>query len=607
MRPPGRPPAWRRLALLPVVSLALVLAGAATSGASTTSTSSPADPWVAGMGGTLTLGIDQAPNGCNPNTATGDTAADQLVLTPVLPSAFVTSAVGASVYDSAVITQAELVSTNPQTVVYTIDPKAVWSNGTPITANDFIYAWEQQRGPVPAIPGAGAPSDSVATTLGYDDIKSVTGSNGGRTVTVVFSTPFADWKMLFHDLLPANVLQRTGWAPACATVDPAVDLSGGPFELASVSSSRIVLVRNPKWWGQTPDLDRIVIRIARNDAQLASWLTSGRVQVVEPDQVDQQFLQDVTSHPTVVSAEGASSTFVQLEFSTTGAITGDLRVREAIAHAIDRQSLVEQVVGSVDTTIVPAASHLYAQGQTSYPSPVPPPVQVAAQPGYTAPTVPSSPTAADPFPLTADPDQTTSLLIEAGYNLGPGGQWVQPDGKPLVLDMVVDADDGWTVQAASVISRQLEADGIAVDETTAPSAAAAGMVLAGGQADMAVIPTEATPYPSEALAWYTQVLGPAGQNGSQDYSNYDDPTLTNQLVKASEELNPVTAAPMYTQADLMLWKAMVALPLFTEPVALAWSSYTTGEGLSIDAADLLWEPNSWALRVPPTSTKTAPG
>jgi len=38
------------------------------------------------------------------------------------------------------------VSLAPQKVVYTINPKAVWSDGTPITAADFIYAWQQQRG-----------------------------------------------------------------------------------------------------------------------------------------------------------------------------------------------------------------------------------------------------------------------------------------------------------------------------------------------------------------------------------------------------------------------------------------------------------------------------
>ena len=101
---------------------------------------------MAGIGGSLTLGLDQAPTGCNPNSAAGNTWADHLVLEPVLPSSFVVGPGGVPSYDSAVINQAEVVNTSPQTVVYTINPRAVWSDGVPITAADFIYAWQRAAG-----------------------------------------------------------------------------------------------------------------------------------------------------------------------------------------------------------------------------------------------------------------------------------------------------------------------------------------------------------------------------------------------------------------------------------------------------------------------------
>ncbi|MHB1582918.1 MAG: ABC transporter family substrate-binding protein [Acidimicrobiales bacterium] len=594
--------------MIVLLSAAAALSAGAVpaSSATTTSSASPLNPWVAGLGGTLTLGIDQAPTGCNPNARNGDTVADRLVLAPVLPSAFVTSSGDQPVYDSAVINQAEVVSPSPLTVVYTLNPHAVWSDGTPITAADFVYAWQQQRGPVATPFGfEEAGSTAAATSLGYRDIRSVTGSNRGRTVTVVFSTPFADWKMLFHDLLPVSVLQRTGWDPACRSVDPAIDLSGGPFELSSVTADQIVLTRNPRWWGQTPDLARIVVRIARDATELARWVTTGKVQVVQPSWFGTSFLASVSDHPAVSSAEEISAVFLQLEFATATGPTADLRLRQAVAHAIDRQSLVTQLVGPIDTEITPAASHLYSQGQPAYPGPVPAPVQVAGQPTYHPPPPPTTPTAAMPYPLVAQPSETTSLLAQIGYVPDPQGVWGQPDGKPLVLRLVVDAGDEWASATAAVIVHQLTAAGLDVATTSEPTAQATGSALANGQADMALLPMTATPYPSEALAWYTPLLGPPGQYGSADWSNYDDPTLNTLLTKASRELSPVTASPMYAQADLMLWKAMVALPLFAEPEAMAWSSDTTGEGLSVDRADLLWSPGVWANRVPPTSPMTA--
>ena len=338
MTPPGRRPGprrrttWRPLAVVVLSGLMVAVAGCGSTAAvagTTTSTSNPADPWVTGLGGTITVGIDQAPTGCNPNSATGNTWASQLVLEPVLPSAFVVSPGGDSIYDSAVISQAEVVSTSPQTVVYTISPQAVWSDGVAITAADFIYAWQQQRGPSvdasTAVGDSGGSSGNVASTLGYRQIQSVTGSNHGRTVTVVFKTPFADWQMLFSDLLPAHIMEKVGWDPGCSTVDPQIDLSGGPYEIRKVvPGQEVVLVRNPRWWGQAPYLDRIAIRIGKSSAQLAKWVGDGTAQVVLPASFDQSFLEQVAGQPSVNSTDQVSSTFLQLEFSATSAVTSDL-------------------------------------------------------------------------------------------------------------------------------------------------------------------------------------------------------------------------------------------------------------------------------------------
>ena len=114
------------------------------------------------------------------------------MLSAVLPSAFTVDNLGDSDYNPALIEQAELQSTKPETVVYTINPKAVWSDGVPITATDFIYAWQHQR----SVPSRGERwrRGRLASTDGYQDIASMTQSNHGHTVTVVFSTPYADWQ-----------------------------------------------------------------------------------------------------------------------------------------------------------------------------------------------------------------------------------------------------------------------------------------------------------------------------------------------------------------------------------------------------------------------------
>src|SRR5260221_924227 len=77
-----------------------------------------------------------------------------------------------------------------QTVTYKINPKAGWNDGTPVTAEDFRYAWLAQNGADTTI--------VAASNLGYQNITSVTGATDG-TVTVTFKQGpyFSDWKSLF--------------------------------------------------------------------------------------------------------------------------------------------------------------------------------------------------------------------------------------------------------------------------------------------------------------------------------------------------------------------------------------------------------------------------
>jgi len=575
--------------------LGAVAVTAAACGSNASAQGQPTTTSVTAQGGTLTVGVDQAATGCNPNTAAGATAANQLALAPVLPSAFTISNTGQSVINSALLVGAEVIDIKPQTVVYTINPKAVWSDGVPITAADFIYAWQQQNG---GNADAAYPSGNQASILGYSDIASMKASNRGRTVTVVFSTPFADWQMLFANLLPAHVMEKVGWDPACHTVDPAIDVSGGPFKIASVTDGGAVInyAANPRWWGQTPLLDGLVLKTASSPSQLASWLAQGSAQVVLPSSFDASFLDRVSSLRTAQSEVDVSATFLQLAFSQTSPVLDTLGIREAVAHSVDRQALVDQVVGWADLAIVPSASHLYVQNQNAYPGPLPAPLN--QWPTTTTTTAPPSATTPAVFPSTADLDAAAKLFTAAGFTRTIEGTWVGADGAPFTVRLVVDTGDAWAATTGDLLVRQLEHAGITVTTTTAPTMAAAGAELAAGGADLALIPTTTSPYPSRTSTWYTPVAGPPGPGGSTDWTNNDDPTLNNIFAQASTELNPVTAVPIYAQADQQLWNTMVSLPLFAEPTVLAWSLATTGITPNPHSpAGLFWLTQTWGVMV----------
>ena len=86
-------------------------------------------------------------------------------------------------------TDVELTSTNPQVVTYTINPKAVWSDGTPIT-------WEDIAAQINATSGKDK-RFAIASPAGSDRVASVTRGVDDRQAVVTFAKPFAEWRGMF--------------------------------------------------------------------------------------------------------------------------------------------------------------------------------------------------------------------------------------------------------------------------------------------------------------------------------------------------------------------------------------------------------------------------
>ena len=560
-----RPAPW------PVLATAAFLLSACTVHSSTSGVESRTGvhaPLVAAAGGTVSVAVDGVPTTLNDHTMSGDDPATRAVASLVWAQVFQIGPGASPKLDTTVVQSAEVVSVNPQTVVYQINPAAVWSDGTPISAQDFVYAWLSQSGTGQDVDGT---ADSVASTAGYRDIASVVGSNAGRTVTVVFQTPFADWPSLFNDLLPAHVAEHAGWNHGFDHFDAATLVSAGPWVVSAWRPGEMLeLSPNPHWWGPAPHLDHVVLQAMAGAPAMAQALRAGQVQVAEPGAFDGAFAAAVSSSPFLQSRSSLGTTVLQLVFNTRHAPLDLPAVRQGIAHGVDRPALVTALAQPLDSLVWEDNDHLFANSQLWY-------ADDAA--GYES----------------ADPATAARLLATGGLVADGNGTWTLSDA-PVVLHLTWASDDPWSAGAGPAIAAQLVNGGFDVVTQPVSMAQLLGTVLPMGDFDLALAPLSTGPYPSAmAAAFGTPTVA---TSTSLDWSGFDDPKIDALFVQASQQLAASQAQLLYQQIDSALWTSMPSLPLFAEPTVAAWDVRLAGVDDDPGGLGLLWSVDRWTRLIP---------
>jgi peptide/nickel transport system substrate-binding protein len=530
---------------------------------------------VSGAGGTATVSLDQPWSGFNPDTPTGADSSTSTLLASVLPSAYTILPNLTTVLNSDLLNGTKVTSVAPLTIQYVLNPAAVWSDGVPVSAEDFIYAWKAQRGTDLDVDGQ---PDAAASTLGYRDVASVTGSQDGKTVTVVFTRPFTDWRTLFSGMVPAHIAEKVGWNHGFDTFNPAVDLSAGPYLLHSVAGGIAELVRNPKWWGTPGTLASVTVSAISASSGWVAALGSDNHMVAQPAGFNLATLNATSSLPNTQSAVKPSLSFLQVEFNTISPLTSQLAVRQAIAHAIDRTMLLAETYKTLAPDLNPDEDHLAVPFANT----------------YSASSAASSYDKADPAAV----DKLLASVVAAGYHRVPDGRYVDAAGNPLAVRMAVESGDPWITEVGAAIATQLKQAGITVTTFAVDGQAGLAAAAKANSYDMALVVRNAGPYLTAADGWYSEDQGPPGVSGSTDWSNFDDPAVDQLFAEASQELNPVVGDPIYAQIDDTLWDQMVALPLFQEPALLANGVQLAGIQYNSSIDGLLWNLPNWSTLIP---------
>jgi ABC-type transport system substrate-binding protein len=511
---------------------------------------------------TLTLSIPGPLNGCTilDPKATPSTNA---VLDLIRPSAFLTSPSGNLYGEGGAIASAELISLKPETVVYTLAPGQRWSNGDPFDGVDLVAWWLKAK----AL--ASVQSD------GYRQIKSLTETNNGLSVTATFSSPYAEWNLLFRDV------EDVGTPTGCSWADFMRRPSLGPYRVLSASAHRIVLTSNSNWTNLPNRYQRVVITdVNALPASPSAYYASYSLQV------DRTALQAVSSHPTILTHIGTSSNLEEITFAPTRAITRRLAMREALSWSLDRQALINRIFGTVTFSTSVAQSALYSQGQGQYPGG-----------GGNGPSAQSTTTTVS---ATTKNNQlidcaacATNLLVKSGYHKNPQG-WLAPSGAHLTIRVAVGPSDLDHAVVQQLVA-QWRKFGIGVNVVDVNSDQAAAAQAALNRVDAAVFAR-----PTITTAWYA-ARSWSGRPYPDSFSTGVRSRLVDQLFSAGvTNFNPVSAATTWLQLDQAIMTSYRVRPLFTAPSLVEWSNSVGGVYGSLSVPGFADQLTSWGLS--PSST-----
>ena len=510
-------------------------------------------------GGTVRVAAFFEPSGFNPNTSEDSGPGLQDVAVTMYPSVFRVHPDFSARLDQTFMAAAELTGHDPQTITYRIRPEARWSDGVPITADDFRYLWQHLNGTNPR-------TDAVTIT-GYERIEQVTGSADGKTVTVVFKTPFAEWKGLFTNLLPAHYvrLQPGGWNNGLDK-HPETIPSGGPFRIARFAPGETVtLVRNDRYWGPKAHLDRIVIRLVPDsDAQLDA-LRNHETDLIRP-QPTTDLVNHVRRLPGVHSQLRPTLGFEHLTFNLKQPILADLVVRQAIATAIDTDQIVDRLLRPLDPDVQALGNRIWLTGQ--------PPYQDHAG-GYGK----------------GDTQAAKHLLEQAGWKLGSGGIFAR-DGKRLELRCATFVGDPRRKAEGVLLQAQLAKAGIRLSLLNTARHILFDEWLPEGNFDIADFAWTGGPF---ALSGNQDTYRPGGGG---NYGSFADPAVDALFQQAIGELDPARAAAIGNELDRRLWAQLPSIPLYQLPGFLAWRQDLVNVQHNPTTEGPFWNAGTWGFARP---------
>ncbi|WP_330328797.1 ABC transporter family substrate-binding protein [Streptomyces sp. NBC_00536] len=479
------------------------------------------------QGGSLKVAIDQWITQYNVNQVDGQQGDASEIDRAVMPHLFYADAKGVGVPNPAFLASAKVVSTSPQVVEYQLNPKARWSDGTPLGWKDFEALWKALNGSDKAY--------EAADTSGYDQISKVEQGADEHGVKITFATPYADWQRLFDPLYPAAYIDtpekfNKGWTEKAP-------VTAGAFKIGTYdkTAQTVTLVPDPQWWGEKPRLDSVVFRVLDRASRTEAFLNK---EIDETTALQPEDYKRLVKDPAADIRRGARWDEVHITLNAARGPLQDVKVRNALQAAIDRKGINASFAKDLSFELQPLNNHFFMPNQAGYKD---------------------NSSEFDAY----DPAKAGKLLDEAGWKDAGQGKPRTKDGKELTLEYTLSAGGSSSQEdQAQLVQQQLGAVGVKVDIKKVPANDYFNKFVNTGNFDLVSFRNVDEAYTSKLIPVFQQ---PQGNNLFQNFGSVGSPRIDELLKKAGQTTDRAEALKLYNEADAEIYKLGHSIELYQRP------------------------------------------
>jgi peptide/nickel transport system substrate-binding protein len=520
-------------------------------------------------GGTVVVGVYQEPNSLNFLLTGGPISFASMQLTPLFESMIRYNAAGEM--EPRLLTEIPTVENggvSEDGITYTLrfTPGVTWHDGTPVTANDFRFTWEWIMDP----------ANQAQATAGWAEIESVDVPDDLTAVVTLkgMYLPFVSEALGWNPLLPQHVqsemtTEEFGRAP----------VGNGPFRFVEwVPGDHLTYERYEEYFRpEKALLDRLIFKVLPDRNTVIAQAKTGDIQIgVDYTEAQIPEMENVPGVQLIISPsqiyERYHFTMVTREDpSVPHPIFGDKTVRQAIVHAIDRQTIIDQILF----------------GRT----------EIAKN---ELDNTPFENTEIEP--LAFDPDEARRLLDEAGWVPGADGIR-EKDGQRFSFTHGTTSGNQTRETIQALVQANLKDVGVEMTIANQPASRFFGGFNDGGgwldrTLDMVGFTNGlSSSDPNLRPFWHTESIPTVEKPNGFNHSGLSNPDLDQLLDDQLTELDAAKRTELLKQAQQIIHDEVPMVPMYDRVTINSVSERVKGVEMSPFGAitGLVWNVENWSI------------